>query len=438
MRCLVCFAALLLIAGCDRPVVDLAPPRVEVILPQDLSVVQTNPLLELALRAEIFGDIDSVTVGGQATRFDGSLNAYQISLSLFSGLNVLPVKVFDAEGLRGTDTLYVFHADLRSASVPVSGTPPARAGAAASPLPSGQVLLTGGANSSGQGRAEGTLISASSSVLSFDDISLLDARTGHTASVLPDGRVLLLGGARTEAPLTLTGTAELVDPEQGSAETVSVITDTGTSIPIARFNHVSQTLTLDDVVVITLFGGVDSRGAALRTVDVYRWDDGTLTQLSPPGGVSGGFPAYAAPTLASIGARGVSEGSAVIFGVPDATDGLTAYSFDWLAPSGPRFPFDLEGSAITPLTTPRENAAAVFLNGFVLVAGGTAADGTTLSTFEVYVPSVDRAFRFPDSIRLRIPRADHTATLLPGGRILIVGGRDASGTALFAPEAFQL
>lgn len=438
MRSLLCFAALLLVVGCDRPVVDLAPPRVDVIVPEDLSVVQTEPLLDLAIRAEVFGTIDSLTVGGRPATFNGSFNAYQITVSLFPGLNVFPVDVFDADGLRGSDTLHVFHADLRTASAPVSGTPPARAGGAASSLPSGDILLTGGTGSSGQAAAEGTRIELRSGVLRFSDVPIRDARTGHSSTVLPDGRVLLLGGAQTEVPLTLTGSAELVDPASSTSEAVPVVTETGTRTSIARARHVAEILTLDGVTVLTLFGGVDSRGAPLRTADVYRWDEGTLTQLSPPGGISGGFPAYAAPVLARIGARGVSEGSAVVFGLPEATDGETAYSFDWLAPSSPGFPFVLAGRPIAPLSTPRENAAAVFLDGFVLVSGGTAADGTTLDTFEVYVPSVNRTFRFPDSIRLRIPRADHTATLLPGGRILIVGGRNVSGGSLSAIEAFQL
>ena len=438
MRRLVSPAALALIAGCDRPVVDLAPPRVEVVSPADLSIVQTEPTLDLLLRAEVFGDIERVMVRGEPTVFNSGNNVYQISVSLSSGLNVLPVDVFDADGLRGSDTLYVLHANLRPLSTPVSGSPAARADAAASTLPSGDVFVSGGTNTAGQALATGIRISEGVDVLAFTEVGLVNARTGHSSTVLPDGRVLLLGGARTESPLVLTGTAELVDLETGTAESVPVVTEAGVSIPIARSGHTARLLALDGVLVLSLYGGVSSQNAPLGTVDVFRWEDGTLVQLSPPGGVSGGFPAYARPTQAPIGARGTSKGSAVVFGLPSDPNDRTAHSFDWLAPTGPRFPFDLVGSAITPLTTPRESAAAVFTNGMVLVSGGTAADGTTLDTFEAYVPSVDRMFRFPASIRLRVPRTDHTATLSPRGRILIVGGRDASGAALFATEAFQL
>ena len=441
MRLLLCLTAfLVLLAGCDRPVVDLAPPRVEVVSPSDLNVVQTEPVLDLALRAEVFGDIDSVTVNGLATAFDADQNVYRITVSLLRGLNVLPVDVFDLDGLRGSDTLYVLHASLQSVSSVVSGSPTPRAGAAASTIPSGAIFLSGGANTDGEAIAEGIRISTSTGgVLSFGTVPLNQARVGHSSSVLPDGRVLLVGGAQSEAPLTLTGSAEVIDVETGAASPVPIATEQGGGLQISRTGHAARLITIDDIPILTLYGGVNAQNVPLNTIDVYRWDDGTLTQLSPPGGLSGNtFPAYALPAEVPIGARGLSEASGIVFGLPARSGDASAFSFDWLPPSGQRLPFDLVGSPISPLSTPRAAAAAVFSEGIVLVSGGTAADGTALDTFEAYVPSVDRTFRFPDSVRLRVPRFDHTATLLSGGRILIVGGRNSSGTALFAIEAFQL
>jgi len=432
-------AALLLVAGCDRPVVDLAPPRVEVVSPANLGVVQTSPLLNLSIRAEVFGDIDSVAVGGRATMFDRSRNVYEVLLSLLPGINVLPVEIFDMDGLRGSDTLYVFQANLQPVSPPVSGSPSARAGASASSLPSGDVFISGGANTAGNAVATGIRIATNNVVLGFTDVPLHEARSGHSSTLLPDGRVLLLGGAQTESPLKLAESSEVVNLETETSAAVPIVTEQGTTTSISRTGHTARLLAIDGIVVIYLYGGVNAQGVPLSTVDVLRLENNDgLTLLSPPGGASGGFPAYARPAESPIGARGTSEGSAVVFGLPESDDDLTAFSFDWLAPTGPRFPFDLVARTIAPLSTPRTSAAAVFRNGTILVSGGTAADGTTLDTFEAYVPSVNRTFRFPDSVRLGVPRSDHTATLSSGGRILIVGGRNASGTALFALEAFQL
>ena len=440
MRRLLCLSALLLlIAGCDRPVVDLAPPRVEVVFPEDLSVVQTEPLLDLAIRAEVFGEIDSVAVNGRAATFDRNRNVYEVTLSLFPGANVLPVEIFDLDGLRGSDTLYVFHANLRPVSLPVSGSPADRAGAAASSLPSGNVFVSGGTASSGDVLATGTRITTTSDVLGFTDIPLHEARSGHSSTLLPDGRVLLLGGAQTETPLTLAETAEVVNLETRASVAFPIVNQQGVATSISRTGHTARLLAIDGIAVIYLYGGVNALGVPLSTVDVLRLENnGGLTLISPPGGASGGFPAYALPTEVPIGSRGTSEATGIVFGLPQSDGDPTAFSFDWLAPTGPRFPFDLVASAIAPLSTPRTSSAAVFSNGVVLIAGGTDADGTTLDTFEAYVPSVNRTFRFPDSVRLRVPRSDHTATLSSGGRILIIGGRSASGAALFAIEAFQL
>ena len=428
------------LAGCDRPVVDLAGPRIEVVQPADLGVVQPGATLDLAFRADVFGDLDSVRVGGRRAAFDPNRTLYEIEVPLFGGLNVLPVDVYDATGLRGSDTLYVVRASLEPLTAPVSGTTGPAAGAAATALPSGDVLVSGGAGASGQARAVAARLSEVGGVLAFDAVPLLDPRAAHSATALPDGRVLLIGGARTvaPAPLALVGTVEAVDAETGEAEPVAVVDQEGVAVAINRAGHEATVLTLDGITVIYLYGGVNAQGVPLGTFDIFRWDGATLTRLSPPGGTSGGFPAFAAPTLVRTGAQGAAEGSAVVLGLEEASNGLSAVALDWLAPTGTRYPFDLEGRTVRPLAVPRAETAGVFTEGFVLVAGGRAADGTTLDTFEAYVPSINRTFRFPEATRLATPRRDHSATLFPDGRILIVGGRDASGAPVSSVEVFRL
>ena len=429
------------LAACDRPVVDLGGPRVEVVRPASLDVAQPGPSLDLALRADVFGTIDSVTVNRQRLAFDAGLGVYQADIPLAPGLNVLTVDVYAAERT-GSDTLYAFRAALAPVTIPVSGSPAPVAGAAVSTLDAGDALLSGGAGSTGAARSTGTRISLVGGVLSYERVELAAARAQHSSTLLPDGRVLLVGGVSTDAAGSrrLAGTAEVVDPATNASTPVPVVDRvTGAPVTIGRAGHVARGLTVDGIFVLYVYGGRDDRDAPSNTFDVFRWDDGTLVRLSPPLGTGGGgFPAFSAPVIVSVPPRGVFEASSAVFGLSPDDEAPTALRFDWLAATSPTYPFDLEARRATPLADPRSGAAALAVDGFALVSGGTLANGTVAGTFEAYVPSADRAFRFGDAVRLRTPRTDHSATLLPDGRILIVGGRDASGTALFSPEAFQL
>ncbi len=77
-----------------------------------------------------------------------------------------------------------------------------------------------------------------------------------------------------------------------------------------------------------------------------------------------------------------------------------------------------------PLTTPRSAHTATLLpDGRVLVIGGTGVDGTTSATAELWDPA-DGTFAPTGS--LLTARSHHAATLLPDGRVLVVGGQSAA------------
>jgi hypothetical protein len=81
------------------------------------------------------------------------------------------------------------------------------------------------------------------------------------------------------------------------------------------------------------------------------------------------------------------------------------------------------------LNTARDAATATLLgNGLVLVAGG-ASNGRVLNTAELYNPAGNGGVGSWTAITAKMtsPRYHHTATLLPNGWVLIVGGNDTTG-----------
>lgn len=78
------------------------------------------------------------------------------------------------------------------------------------------------------------------------------------------------------------------------------------------------------------------------------------------------------------------------------------------------------------------HTASLLPDGGVLVVGGMAGEADTLASAEVFVPGV--GFREVSPLATR--RAGHTATTLPNGRILIAGGLDR-GTYLDSTEIYD-
>ena len=157
----------------------------------------------------------------------------------------------------------------------------ARAGATATVLSDGRVLVTGGA-SSRTGDPE-------RSAEVYDPITGIWAKTaamsvprnGHTATLLPDGRVLVVGGQCCTEPAV--ASAELYDPASGTW------TETGV-LASARRNHTAVLLGDGNVLV---YGGDNgnSLSPAVTTAELYDPVTGVWVATGSPGSAGNFFEA---------------------------------------------------------------------------------------------------------------------------------------------------
>jgi hypothetical protein len=80
------------------------------------------------------------------------------------------------------------------------------------------------------------------------------------------------------------------------------------------------------------------------------------------------------------------------------------------------------------------HTATRLVEGSVLVAGGTDENNTALIATELYDP---RTGQFAHTGSLQSGRQWHTATLLTGGKVLVSGGHDPATGILSSAELYQ-
>jgi hypothetical protein len=295
------------------------------------------------------------------------------------------------------------------ASLAPSTMTSARAYHTATLLTSGKVLLAGGY--AGRDPVSAASLTTNTAELSEPAsgtfTSLLPntmnlGRQGHTATLLPNGKVFIAGGATGDGVTTAenTDTAELFDPATG---TFTLVPSTMTS----RRNGPTATLLPSGKVLIA--GGF---GFAYRnTAELFDPASGTFTLV--PGTMSFARNGHTATLLPSgkvliAGGRGNSGPT------------NTAELFD---PASGTF------TLLPPMTLVRYFHTATMLpSGKVLITGGTPGDAilgaAPTNTAELFDTVSGTFTALPP---MTSPRAYHTATLLPSGKILITGGD--TGTA---------
>ncbi|WP_053066700.1 Ig-like domain repeat protein [Archangium gephyra] len=269
---------------------------------------------------------------------------------------------------------------------------------AATLLPNGSVLVSGGINS---GPIADTELYSLPTGSWRTTGPLTTARTGHTTTLLPSGKVLVAGGQNASG---LTSSAELYDPAAGTWSA------TGT-LAAARSHHAATLLPAGKVLVT----GGDGTSGPLTSAELY---DPVAGSWSTTGALATARSWHTATLL--TGGKVLVTGGSGTSGPLLSAELYTPTAGIW--------------SGTGSLTTARAHHMATLLpSGKVLVTGGQSSS-ETLGSSELYEPS-EGTFRMTGT--LTAARADHTATLLPSGKVLLAGGSGASGpqasTELYDP-----
>ncbi len=326
----------------------------------------------------------------------------------------------------------------------------ARSHRTATLLPSGEVLVAGGAGTSTDTLASAELYDPVATTGEVTGLftatgSMTTGRFGHTATLLPSGKVLIAGGLGSSFSSAL-GSAELYDP------VAAKFTPTG-SMATARWFHTATLLPSGKVLIAGGWENDGWEGDPFASAELYDPVEGTFT---PTGSMATARRSHTATLLPSgkvliVGGWSNSPASAELYDPVAATftptGSMTTGRFDHTAtllPSGKVLiaggtdiapPFALDSAELydpvaatfTPtgsMTTGRMDYTATLLpSGIVFIAGGLGPSDY-IASMELFDPV---AATFTASGSLATARGSHTATLLPNGDVLIAGGVNVDG-----------
>jgi len=288
-----------------------------------------------------------------------------------------------------------------------------RDGHTATLLADGRVLVAGGELSDASAEIFDPETGKFSATGSFGS-----ERAFSTATLLLDGRVLFAGGLSPETDLTghltILNTTEIFDPATG-------LFSSSAKMQSPRESHTAARL-LDGRVLIT--GGIDSPGgggAAVSAAEIFDPVTGTFAQ-------TGGMHTERADHTATL----LPNGDVLVAGGwnghrVDASDDppWDPLFTELYSPDGHVF------NTGADMSTTRIHHLAVDLgNSGVLMLGGIPslqnihAQPPHPQYAELYVLNSKSFLGFHE---LRLARQSYTATLLPDGKVLLVGGSDEAG-----------
>ena len=226
--------------------------------------------------------------------------------------------------------------------------------------------------------------------------AMITRRAAHQALLLPNGKVLVAGGMNNISPFS---NAELFSPSNGTW------TATGS---MTRDRSAGLTLTLLPNGTVLATGGY-AESSSIYDSELYNPVTGRWTGIIPP-----------------LNAGNISQSATLLLNGKVLVAGGVSQSASYNLPSAHLFnPGTRTWTVTGAMITPRYGHAATLLpNGKVLVEGGipiNSSTGTATNGAELYDPV---SGTWTNTGAMNGAHYDHTATLLPDGKVLVVGGSD--------------
>ena len=287
------------------------------------------------------------------------------------------------------------------------------AGLYSAPSTSGLSYVVATSSANANYSATAPVLVATNATVSSPTGNLQSGRRFHTATLLPSGKVLVAGGAVEADEYSCTAgkdSAELYDSALGTFASTGTMTS----------RRYAQTSTLLQNGAVLITGGFsfdssacdqNSSSPAVASAEIYDPSNGSFAPTGSMAAVRGG---HTATLLAN-------EKVLIAGGANMEVDVLPFFSVDGSVTAEVYDPVTGQFTSTGNMVTPRVGQTATLLvNGDVLIAGGwSASQNASIAAAELYRPATGA---FTPTGSMTSPRTGHTATLLPGGKVLIAGG----------------
>jgi hypothetical protein len=251
----------------------------------------------------------------------------------------------------------------------------------------------------------------------FADLALSpEARTGGEAIADQHGAGLLLGGTdpATGTPIT---DIERFDPTSGEMLVIGSVEP--------RFGAVAASLGAGGVALI---GGLDESGANATFVEVIDPDQPQALRVDELDDTETGRAALTATTL--------TDGDVVVIGGQEGSAASGAVDVLSIASGSPSV-IALRAQLVHPRYAHTATRLGSDEGAPVLVVGGVDDTGAPVGSAELYKP-LSEDFSTTFSATMVVPRSQHQAVRMPDNSVLVIGGIDASGSAVDTLELFSL